>query len=432
MTVTANSVNRRVELTVSDEGAGIPQRVQGRIFERFYTAESGGGSGLGPGDRPRARAAHAGADLDHLEQALHRLHPRPAAGRAPGRRGRWSPKTEAPGVSARIALLAALLALALLAGCGGSGGGPDVGGSDSTTTVTTTATTEAEPQVVVQWPPSTASTRPRSTTRRPREWSRSARSSSSGAAEGSGFVARHRRQDRHQRPRRHRRPRAASREPAKAVYVEFPDRNVVSGEDRRLRPLRRRRPARGRPGGLDLHPLELGDDNDLVVGQPVAAIGSPFGQQHSLSVGIDLGHRPLGRIADPTSRSRGRSRPTPRSTPATPEGPLLDAEARVVGDQPADRDRIRRQRRGRVRGPDLGRQALARPARRRRQGRIRLHRRLDPVALPAARRRARPRRRLRRPDRRSRPRRPRRQGGPSGRRRQNPLPGPPGTGPAAT
>jgi signal transduction histidine kinase len=47
VTVTANSVNRRVELTVSDEGSGIPQRVQGRIFERFYTAESGGGSGLG-------------------------------------------------------------------------------------------------------------------------------------------------------------------------------------------------------------------------------------------------------------------------------------------------------------------------------------------------------------------------------------------------
>ena len=47
VTVTANSVNRRVELTVSDEGPGIPQRVQGRIFERFYTAETGGGSGLG-------------------------------------------------------------------------------------------------------------------------------------------------------------------------------------------------------------------------------------------------------------------------------------------------------------------------------------------------------------------------------------------------
>jgi signal transduction histidine kinase len=45
--VTANSVNRRVELTVSDEGPGIPKRIQSRIFERFYTAETGSGSGLG-------------------------------------------------------------------------------------------------------------------------------------------------------------------------------------------------------------------------------------------------------------------------------------------------------------------------------------------------------------------------------------------------
>jgi two-component system, OmpR family, sensor kinase len=47
VTVTTYSVNRRAELTVSDEGSGIPQRAQSRIFERFYTADSAGGSGLG-------------------------------------------------------------------------------------------------------------------------------------------------------------------------------------------------------------------------------------------------------------------------------------------------------------------------------------------------------------------------------------------------
>lgn len=47
VTVSTYSANRRAELTVSDEGEGIPQRLQSRIFERFYTADSAGGSGLG-------------------------------------------------------------------------------------------------------------------------------------------------------------------------------------------------------------------------------------------------------------------------------------------------------------------------------------------------------------------------------------------------
>jgi signal transduction histidine kinase len=47
VTVTTYSANRRAELTVSDEGEGVPPRVQKRIFERFYTGDSAGGSGLG-------------------------------------------------------------------------------------------------------------------------------------------------------------------------------------------------------------------------------------------------------------------------------------------------------------------------------------------------------------------------------------------------
>ncbi len=47
ITVTIYSIDQRAELTVSDDGSGIPQRVQKRIFERFFTADSAGGSGLG-------------------------------------------------------------------------------------------------------------------------------------------------------------------------------------------------------------------------------------------------------------------------------------------------------------------------------------------------------------------------------------------------
>jgi two-component system, OmpR family, sensor kinase len=48
VSVTANSSSRRrAELIVSDQGPGIPGRVQGRVFERFYTGDTAGGSGLG-------------------------------------------------------------------------------------------------------------------------------------------------------------------------------------------------------------------------------------------------------------------------------------------------------------------------------------------------------------------------------------------------
>jgi two-component system OmpR family sensor kinase len=47
ITVTTYTVNHRAELTVSDDGPGIPDSVRKRMFERFFTGDSTGGSGLG-------------------------------------------------------------------------------------------------------------------------------------------------------------------------------------------------------------------------------------------------------------------------------------------------------------------------------------------------------------------------------------------------
>ena len=40
------------------------------------------------------------------------------------------------------------------------------------------------------------------------------------------------------------------------------------------------------PEGLDLQPVEIGNIEDVEVGEQVAAIGSPFGERQSLSVGF--------------------------------------------------------------------------------------------------------------------------------------------------
>ena len=47
VTVSSYNTSTYAELTVSDEGPGIPKRIQARMFERFYTGDEVSGSGLG-------------------------------------------------------------------------------------------------------------------------------------------------------------------------------------------------------------------------------------------------------------------------------------------------------------------------------------------------------------------------------------------------
>ncbi len=176
MTVTTYSVNRRAELTVSDDGPGIPRRAQSRIFERFYTADSAGGSGLGLAiarelaQRMQGRVAIASSKrftaftLDLPRSRAEVAEPaerRPAPGQLPHERD------ASPAWTARYT--AALVAALALAGCGS--GGED----DTTSQVTTSAARRRRRSSCRQ--PSMASTRPRSTARPRRASSRSARSS---------------------------------------------------------------------------------------------------------------------------------------------------------------------------------------------------------------------------------------------------------------
>jgi S1-C subfamily serine protease len=220
--------------------------------------------------------------------------------------------------------IAAPLALALaLAGCGGSSGGgssPQAGGA-----------TQETPQVIVE-----ASAPGFNAARVYREASpgvvtiRSIFGGGGGAAEGSGFVLdtsgrivtnAHVVTDESG---------GGPRKPAKEVFIEFPDRNVVPAHIVGFDPFADVALLEVKPDGFALHPLKLGDDRKLEVGQPVAAIGSPFGEQQSLSVGVvsatDRSVESLTKF-----QIEGAIQTDTSINPGNSGGPLLDAGARVLG-----------------------------------------------------------------------------------------------------
>jgi S1-C subfamily serine protease len=74
--------------------------------------------------------------------------------------------------------------------------------------------------------------------------------------------------------------------PARQVYVEFGDDNRVPARIVGLDPNADIAVLKVKTGGLTLVPLAFAESNKIEVGEPVAAIGSPFGEEQSLSVGV--------------------------------------------------------------------------------------------------------------------------------------------------
>ena len=224
----------------------------------------------------------------------------------------------------RAALAPLLLILALLAGCGSSDSG------DSSSSAQAPAQAKPPAQVIVETSDSGFDA-----AKVYREASpgvvtiRSIFAGSAGAAEGSGFVLNtdgeivtnaHVVTDES----------SGKRKPAKEVFVEFPDRNVVPAEILGFDPFADVALLRVDPDGFTLHPLELGNDADLQVGQPVAAIGSPFGEMQSLSSGIiSATDRSVKSLTD--FQIEGAIQTDASINPGNSGGPLLDAGARVVG-----------------------------------------------------------------------------------------------------
>ena len=117
---------------------------------------------------------------------------------------------------------------------------------------------------------------------------------------------------------------------ADEVYVEFPDRNQVAAEVIGFDPNADVALLKVDPDGLDLQPLEIGDSSKVEVGTPVAAIGSPFGQEQSLSTGIISA---TDRAIESLTKFRidGALQTDASINPGNSGGPLIDANGQVVG-----------------------------------------------------------------------------------------------------
>jgi S1-C subfamily serine protease len=117
---------------------------------------------------------------------------------------------------------------------------------------------------------------------------------------------------------------------ASSVFVRFADGNQVPAQVKGFDPFADVALLKVDPAGLTLRPLPLGSTKDLHVGSPVAAIGSPFGEEQSLSVGVIsaldrsiqslTGFATIGAIQTDAAINHGNS-----------GGPLLDGRGRVLG-----------------------------------------------------------------------------------------------------
>ena len=118
--------------------------------------------------------------------------------------------------------------------------------------------------------------------------------------------------------------------PADEVFVEFADGNRVPAKVLGHDPNADIALLRVDPKGLELQPLPLGDSEKVKVGEPVAAIGSPFGQAQSLSVGIvSAVDRSVASLTD--FAIAGAIQTDAAINPGNSGGPLVGSDGRVIG-----------------------------------------------------------------------------------------------------
>ena len=117
---------------------------------------------------------------------------------------------------------------------------------------------------------------------------------------------------------------------ARTVFVEFADGNQVEATVKGYDPEADVALLKVDPGGLTLRPLPLGNSDQVEVGTPVAAIGSPFSEAQSLSVGVvsAIDRSITGLTAFQIS---GAIQTDAAINPGNSGGPLVDEDGKVIG-----------------------------------------------------------------------------------------------------
>ncbi len=117
---------------------------------------------------------------------------------------------------------------------------------------------------------------------------------------------------------------------ADQVYVQFADRNRVPAEIEGFDPDADVALIKVNPDGLDLKPVPVSDRDEYSVGEPVAAIGSPFGEEQSLSTGIvSATDRSIPSLSQFTIDNAIQTDAS--INPGNSGGPLIDTEGDVIG-----------------------------------------------------------------------------------------------------
>ena len=119
--------------------------------------------------------------------------------------------------------------------------------------------------------------------------------------------------------------------PAGDVFVEFKDRDRVKATIVGWDVFDDVGVLRVDPKLHSLTPLPLGNSAEVVVGEPVAAIGSPFGNENSLTVGVvSATQRSIGSLTSQYNLVDAIQVDAPINH-GNSGGPLFDAQGRVIG-----------------------------------------------------------------------------------------------------